>query len=168
MKPSILFDFKVDKSLNKIFINRTFNGSLDLVWKAWTEPELLDQWWAPLPYTNHTKSLDLTPGGIWHYYMQSPTNDIHWCLFAYERIIKENCYSGKDAFCDDNAQINQDMPGTHWLNKFLSVDAETTEVKIELTYDTLEALETIISMGFKEGFTMGLNQLDNLLLNRLI
>lgn len=163
MKPSILFDFVVDKSHKKVFVTRTFQAPIDLVWKAWTEAELLDQWWAPMPYTNHTKKLELKPGGLWHYYMKSPSNEIHWCFFAYEQIVKERTFSGKDAFCDEYAKVNSEIPSTHWKNNFTTLDEHYTEVKIELTYETLEALETIIAMGFKEGFTMGLNQLDALL-----
>lgn len=163
MKKAVLFDFTVDKDKQQIHVTRAFNGELALVWRAWTEPELLDQWWAPRPYTNHTKQLDLIPGGLWHYYMKSPAGEVHWCLFAYEAIHAQQQYSGRDSFCDEQAQPSNALPGTHWTNTFIDNQDGTTTVKVVLQYDSIEALETIVSMGFKEGFTMGLNQLDELL-----
>lgn len=49
MSKAILFNFLVDKEKNQITVDRSFNAPLDLVWAAWTEAELLDQWWAPKP-----------------------------------------------------------------------------------------------------------------------
>ena len=58
MKSSLLFNFSVDKENKTINIQREFNANLELVWKAWTEPELLNQWWAPKPYHIETKTLE--------------------------------------------------------------------------------------------------------------
>ena len=33
------------------------------LWRAWTEPELLKQWFAPLPFTAPVAELDVRPGG---------------------------------------------------------------------------------------------------------
>lgn len=49
-----------------------------------------------------------------------------------------------------------------WTNSFTE-DGETTTVDINIQYDELADLEKIMDMGFKEGFTMGLNNLDELL-----
>ena len=47
----------------KITVTRHFNAPLDQVWKAWTESELLDQWWAPKPFKAETKFMDFKVGG---------------------------------------------------------------------------------------------------------
>jgi uncharacterized protein YndB with AHSA1/START domain len=60
MSKAILFNFLVDKEKNQITVDRSFNAPLDLVWAAWTEAELLDQWWAPKPYQTVTKSQDFS------------------------------------------------------------------------------------------------------------
>ncbi|MFM1932577.1 MAG: hypothetical protein RL226_1880 [Bacteroidota bacterium] len=164
MKTPLLFDFQVDKTTNTIRVQLEFDAGLDLVWRAWTTPELLDQWWAPLPYRNQTKELHLKPGGFWLYAMISPENDVHWCRFDYESITPLHQYAGKDAFCDELGQVTAAFPGMHWTNTF-SANAGRTMVQIVITPESLEALEKIIEMGFKEGFTMGLNQLDEMLTN---
>ena len=63
MHPALQFDFTVDKENNRIYVSREFNASLALLWDAWTQPEILDLWWAPKPYQNKTKSMDFREGG---------------------------------------------------------------------------------------------------------
>ena len=159
MKKAILFDFLVDKENNKIRVERSFDAPLDLVWAAWTEADILDQWWAPKPYQAVTKSSNFTEGGQWHYYMLGPEGEKHWCLFDFEVIKPQEFFSGIDAFCDENAVTNDTKPRVKWENDFTSNENQTV-VNIQLQFDTLEDLQTIIQMGFKEGFTAGLENLD--------
>jgi PhnB protein len=65
MNPNLLFDFSVNKENNTILVKREFAANLDLVWDAWTKPELLDRWWAPKPYKTETRSMDFREGGHW-------------------------------------------------------------------------------------------------------
>src|SRR5690606_11883053 len=46
-----------------------------LVWKAWTTPELLTQWFAPKPFETPACEIDLRPGGIFRTVMRSPDGD---------------------------------------------------------------------------------------------
>ena len=159
MNKAILFNFLVDKEKNKIKVERSFNAPIDLVWAAWTEADILDQWWAPKPYRAVTKSMNFSEGGRWHYYMLSPEGEKHYCLFDYEVIKQLKYFSGIDAFCDENAVMNNTKPRVKWNNDFAANENETV-VNIQLKFETLEDLETIIQMGFKEGFTAGLENLD--------
>lgn len=159
MKNHLLFNFIVNKENNTVNVEREFETNLDLVWDAWTKPEILDQWWAPKPYRTITKSMDFREGGTWLYYMLSPENDKHWCKNDYLKIDTKKSYSGLDAFCDENGVTNKDMPRTQWTNTFTE-NANTTLVSIVATYESLADLEKIISLGFQEGFTMALENLD--------
>jgi uncharacterized glyoxalase superfamily protein PhnB/uncharacterized protein YndB with AHSA1/START domain len=159
MNATILFNFQVDKAARKIKVERSFNAPIDLVWAAWTDAEILDQWWAPKPWRAETKSQDFKEGGRWHYCMVGPNSERQWCLFDYKKIVPEKSYAGLDAFCDENGVINTAQPRLHWSNQF-SEQGEETVVNIEITFDKVEDIETIIKMGFKEGFTMGLENLD--------
>lgn len=160
MNKAILFNFNVDKENKKIRVERSFNAPLDLVWAAWTEADLLDQWWAPKPYHVETQSMDFREGGRWFYAMVSPEGEKHWCVFDYETIQPQQSYAGKDAFTDENGVINTSFPSTQWTNNFKAQDADSTVVNCELSFNKLEELETLIKMGFKEGFTAGLENLD--------
>lgn len=159
MNTSLLFDFKVDKNNNSIHVKREFAAEVALVWEAWTNPEILDQWWAPKPYQTKTKSMDFREGGTWHYCMISPSNEVHWCRADYQKITTKKTYSYLDAFCDEQGKINMDMPRTQWNVAFKATPNQTT-VTIDLKYTSLEDLEKVVALGFKEGFGMALGNLD--------
>lgn len=59
-------------SKNDLVLERTLNAPRDLVWKAWTDPKLLKQWFAPKPYEISEVDLDLRPGGIFRIRMVGP------------------------------------------------------------------------------------------------
>lgn len=162
MNSNLLFDFTINKETQTVHVKREFSANLPLVWDTWTKAELLDQWWAPKPYQNKTKSMEFREGGTWLYCMVSPQNEIHWCKNDYLKIVPHISYTGLDAFCDENGVNNLEMPRTEWTNTF-SEENGITLVSIAAKYDTLADLEKVIEMGFKEGFTMGLNQLEILL-----
>lgn len=162
MKNNLLFNFTVNKENNTINVEREFAAGIDLVWDAWTKPEILDQWWAPKPYKTVTKSMDFREGGTWLYCMVSPENKKHWCKNDYLKIQPKDSYTGLDAFCDENGKVNTAMPRTKWTNSF-SEKSDKTHVSVVATYDSLEDLEKVIKMGFKEGFTMALENLDTYL-----
>lgn len=159
MKSTLLFDFTVDKENKTINIKREFDAEVGLVWKAWTTAELLDQWWAPKPWRAETKTMDFREGGFWHYAMVGPEGEKHWGKATYITIETEKSFMAKDGFCDDNGTINHDFPENLWENKFIPKE-NITEVDVLLTFDSLADLEKTIEMGFKEGFTMALENLD--------
>lgn len=162
MKNALQFDFSINKENNTVVVKREFAADLNLVWDAWTKPELLDQWWAPKPYRTVTVSMDFREGGTWLYYMLSPENEKHYCKNDYRKIDVLKSYTGLDAFCDENGVTNTEMPRTEWTNNFEQL-ADVTLVTISARYNSLEDLEKVIAMGFQQGFTMALENLDELL-----
>lgn len=159
MKQKLKFEFEVDKENSKIIVKREFAASKDIVWEAWTDPELLALWWAPKPYKVVTKSMDFREGGTWFYGMVSPEDEVHWCKADYIKIVNQEFYSGLDAFCNEDGSINEAFPRTQW-NVTFDVYGEHTLVTIENQFANLSDLEQVISLGFKEGFTMALGNLD--------
>ncbi|MNJ90884.1 hypothetical protein D3C87_85240 [compost metagenome] len=159
MNANLLFDFSVNKENNTIHVTRDFAANLSLVWDAWTKPELLDLWWAPKPFRVQTKSMDFREGGMWHYGMISPENEVHWCRLDYEKIEDQKSYSALDGFCDEHANLHTEFPRSLWNNEF-TANGEQTTVNIVIKYETLEDLEKIISYGFKEGFSAAMENLD--------
>jgi len=55
-----------------LVLERTLNAPRELVWRAWTDPELLKQWFGPKPYLISELEMDLTPGGIFRIRMTGP------------------------------------------------------------------------------------------------
>ncbi len=158
----------ITRNLNnkQLHVTRSFNAPVNKVWRAWTEPELLDKWWAPRPWRTETKFMDFTPGGYWLYSMVGPEGERHWCRADYGNIDKEKSYSAKDAFCDENGTPAPDFPRMNLLNEFKG-DGDATVVNVTITFDTEAELEKIVEMGFKEGFTMAHGNLDELLASEI-
>lgn len=154
--------FSADRNNNKVKVTRAFSSSRDNVWAAWTQSELLDQWWAPKPWKAETKSQEFKEGGRWLYAMVSPEGEKHWSIADYLTIDPKNSFSGRDGFCDEDGNLNKDMPQSLWHVTFVDQN-DTTLVNIEITYPSLKDLEATLQMGFQEGFTMGLDNLDELL-----
>ncbi|MFT3980031.1 MAG: SRPBCC domain-containing protein [Ferruginibacter sp.] len=166
MNSTLQFDFSVDKENKCINVKRAFAAPPEDVWAAWTEAELLDQWWAPKPYKAVTKKMDFSVGGSWLYAMTGPDNFEHHCRADYQSINPGKSFSAEDAFCDAEGNINHSFPRSTWTNTFSKQGEDQTLVNISIQYKQLEDLEKIIEMGFKEGFSMGLSNLDELLAAR--
>lgn len=159
-----LNQLKIDKdfSASKITITRNFNASPQAVWRAWTEAELLDQWWAPKPWKAQTKTLEFKVGGSWLYAMVGPNNEMHWARVDYLSIDPNKSFTATDSFCDENGVTNKDFPSMLWKNNFLPGESGTT-VHVEITFSDLADLEKIIEMGFESGFTAALTNLEEYL-----
>ncbi|MEP2445728.1 MAG: SRPBCC domain-containing protein [Balneola sp.] len=164
MKPEFVNDFKVDKENSTVNVTREFVANKDLVWRTWTEPELLDKWWAPKPWKSVTKSMEFEEGGRRLYAMVGPTGEEHWAFADYSSINPKDNFSYNDGFCDRNGNRTESLPDASWTVNFSESDGVTT-VYVEIKHETLEDLEKIIEMGFKEGFTACLEQLTELLNN---
>lgn len=156
----LLFDFTVDKAAKSVFITREFAADLSLVWDAFTKQEILDQWWAPKPWTSKTKVMDFTVGGRRFYAMVSPEGHMTWSLQKYTSITPKTNFKYLSAFAD--ADENPNLPGSDWDYSFGEENGKT-KVSIVIYNDSLERMEKMIEMGFKEGFTATLDELDHLL-----
>lgn len=163
LKALRFFEFSVDKENSTIYIKRDFNATLQKVWQAWTTAELLDRWWGPEPWRAETKAMDFREGGYWLYAMVGPEGERHWGRLDYIEIKNEESFRAKDGFCDENGTPSSELPQNLWEIVFRETDGKVL-VDMILIFDNPEDLETNIQMGFKEGFTIGLNQLDELLL----
>lgn len=164
MKPQLINDFIVDKENSIVNVTREFTANKDLVWRTWTEPELLDKWWAPKPWRSVTKNMEFEEGGRRLYAMVGPNGEEHWAFADYSSINPKDNFSYSDGFCDSEGNRTESLPDSSWTVSFSESDGVTT-VYVEIKHETLEDLEKIIEMGFKEGFTACLEQLTELLNN---
>lgn len=153
---------KKDLAAKTIQITRSFKAPLNKVWRAFTEKELLDQWWGPQPWRAETKYMDFREGGYWLYAMVGPEGEKHWSRADFQSIEPMNSFKGKDGFCDENGTMNTEMPVTEWTNVFTET-AEGTTVTNTLLFESEKDLQTLVDMGFEQGYSLGLNQLEALL-----
>jgi len=153
-------DFIVNKETKTVTITKKFDAGLSLVWDAYTKPELLDQWWAPKPFASRTKVMDFEVGGRRFYAMVMPEGGERWAVQRYTSITPKTNFKFFNAFAD--ADENLELPGSDWDLNFTETHGKTT-VTISIYNESLERLERLVEMGFKEGITMTLGQLEELL-----
>ena len=160
MKNSLLFDFTVDKTTKTVFVNREFDAGLSLVWDAFTKQEILDQWWAPKPWSSRTKVMDFKVGGRRFYAMVSPEGHESWLIQKYTSISPKTNFKLFNAFADKDE--NPQLPGSDWDYTFSEQDGKT-KVRITIYNESLARMEKMIEMGFTEGMSATLKNLDDLL-----
>ena len=158
------FEFTVDKATNTVLISREFAAGLSLVWDAFTQKELLDQWWAPKPLTSETIAMDFKVGGRRFYAMVTTEGQKHYGIQRYTAIHPKTNLHWDSSFTDKDENINDQLPTSNWELDF-SEQNGTTKVNMAIKHKTFANIETLIQMGFKEGFTMTLNELEVLLQN---
>ncbi|MCD6066961.1 MAG: activator of Hsp90 ATPase 1 family protein [Bacteroidetes bacterium] len=155
-------NYVVDKENKTINVTREFNAPVSDVWNAWTTAAVLEKWWAPKPWKAETKTMDFREGGAWAYAMVGPNGEKHWAGFEFVRIDKDKTIEGRDFFTDAQGTKSKELPNMHWVTQFISTD-KGTKLEIKLTFESVKDLETIVEMGFKEGFAMAHNNLDEVL-----
>ncbi len=153
-------DFIVDKQTKMVYITKEFAFELSLVWDAYTKPELLDQWWAPKPFASRTTVMDFRVGGRRYYAMVSPDGQERWGLQKYTSISPKTNFKLFNAFADENE--NPELPGSDWDLTFSEQDGRT-KVSISIYNESLERLEKMVEMGFKEGIMSQMKNLEDLL-----
>jgi len=149
-------EFIVNKETKTVSITKEFNAPRELVWDAYTKPEILDRWWAPKPMTSRTEVMDFKVGGRRFYAMVSPDGQERWVVQKYTSITPKTNFKLFNVFADENE--NLELPGSDWNITFTEQNGKTT-VHTSIYNESLERLERMIEYGFKEG-TMG--QLKNL------
>src|ERR1700761_5263530 len=156
------FVFEKDIAAKKIHVVREFNAPVEKVWKAWTDPALLEKWWGPKPWVAKTKIMDFAVGGTWLYWMEGPEGEKHWSLVQFTAIEDGRRFAADAVFSDEHGNPIPGMAAGHWDNKFIA-EGDKTKVVIDLIFDDERTIKTMVEMGFEGGFTMGLNQLEALL-----
>jgi len=160
MTSNLPLEFTVNKATKTVSVIREFAAELSLVWDAFTKPEILDQWWAPKPFTSKTKYMDFKVGGRRFYAMVSPAGEERWSIQQYTSISPKTNFKFLNAFADKDE--NPELPGSDWDLNF-SYKEGTTTVRVSIYNESLARMEKMIEMGFTEGFNMTLNSLENLL-----
>ncbi|MNK01140.1 hypothetical protein D3C87_189340 [compost metagenome] len=155
---------KVKKDLDNksITISRELNAPVEMVWRAYTEAELLAQWWSPAPWRLETKTMNFNVGGHWLYAMVSPENQKHWARANYLAISKFEKFVMEDFFCDETGHVDGKLPSGQGEVVFTKTKSGTN-VDYTLKFATEEALKQTLEMGFEEGMSLCLEQLEQLL-----
>ncbi|MDA7948149.1 MAG: SRPBCC domain-containing protein [Hyphomicrobiaceae bacterium] len=81
-------------------MDRMFDAPRDLVWRAWTEPELMSRWFGPKGCKTEVLELDLKPGGICHFSLRIGDAPLTYGKFVYQEIVPPEIISWHHSFAD--------------------------------------------------------------------
>lgn len=92
-------DSAVTGTDREIVISRVLNAPRALVWRAWTDPKHIMQWWGPAGFINETCESDLQVGGRFRLEMRAPDGNVYPCIGTFREIVEHEriVYDGEAA-----------------------------------------------------------------------
>ncbi len=144
----------------ELTLTRVFDAPRELVFKAWTEPEHLKQWWGPRGFTTPACEVDLRVGGTWKIVMRFPDGvHEHTMQAVYREIVPPERLSFTNIALDKN--------GTRLLEGITSVTFEELGGKTKLTLYThmtgLVSYADRMLEGMEPGWSQSLERLGEAL-----
>ncbi|PNY82659.1 SRPBCC domain-containing protein [Deinococcus koreensis] len=156
----------------ELVLERMFQAPPALVFEAFTRAEHLRHWWGPRGWVLSHCTVDLRPGGRWHYCMKCVDQNQgefyvmeSWGLGVYEEIVAPKRLTYTDYFSDAQGAINEAMPATRAILTFEGVEGGTKVVSRSV-YSTPEALVTVMEMGMLQGISETWDRLSEFLADR--
>ena len=133
-------DAPATSSRRTLVIDRVFDAPRELVWKAWTDPEMAKRWWGPRGFMAPAAEIDLRVGGKYLFAMQSPefnNGEPIWSTGVYREIVPYERLVCTDSFADEKGNV---VPATHYgmtedfpREMLVTVELEEIDGKTKLT-----------------------------------
>jgi uncharacterized protein YndB with AHSA1/START domain len=141
----------------ELVLTRTINASRDKIFRAWTEPKLLKQWFAPLPWTVVTAQLDVRPGGCSVVIMRGPDGKDMPGRGVYLEVVKNERLVFTDAFT--SAWEPSDKAFSVVTVTLEDLGGERTQYTARVLHWSVADREAHEKMGFHAGWTLCADQL---------
>ena len=75
---------------NDLVISRLVRAPRAKLWRAWTDPQLLKEWWCPKPWTTEVRAFELRPGGAFHTFMRGPDGGTSYNPGCFLEIVPQH------------------------------------------------------------------------------
>jgi uncharacterized protein YndB with AHSA1/START domain len=137
-----------------------FDAAIGRVWQLWSDPRLLERWWGPPDYPATVLEHDLRPGGRVTYRTTGAEGDEHGGWWHVLTLDPPRRLEFEDGFADEPYA---GLPPTVVRVTLAERDGGGTDMEIVFAFPTLEAMEQIIAMGFEDGLTGAVGQIDEVL-----
>jgi uncharacterized protein YndB with AHSA1/START domain len=121
----------------EIEITRVVSFPRELVWKAWTTPDHLLQWWGPKGFKNTFEEIDVRPGGVWRFVMHGPDGVDYPNLIVFDEIVRPE----RITFMHGSGDPDERMFRT--VATFEALASNETRITMRLTFDTVEAADAV-------------------------
>jgi uncharacterized protein YndB with AHSA1/START domain len=142
----------------RILITREFDAPKDLVYRAWTEPGLIELWWGGESGEVTTAEIDLRIGGAWRCVMvlddgsEAAFRGEYREVVPNERIVSTEVYEG--------------VPGAQALNTVTFEEREgRTILRVLVEHASKEARDAHLASGMETGMQEGMDQLESVVLS---
>jgi len=155
---------------NEFTVTRILNAPRELVFKYWSDPVFVKQWWGPAQFTSPQCKIDFKVGGQFHYCMRAPDGKEYWNIGNYREIVVPKKIVSAMYFAD---QDGKQLPASFHFGKSdfpdEMIDTVTFDAlepkKTELTLVRNHSLELAKKFGELQGWEQSLDKFENLLLN---
>jgi uncharacterized protein YndB with AHSA1/START domain len=142
-----------------LVISRTLDAPRSLVWKMFSDPYHLAQWWGPKGYTNRVEKLDFRTGGSWVHVMigpdgrELPTDNVIIEVKEPERIVYRNAPADPRMFGDN-------PPPAFTKTLTFEESGGKTILKLVCSFDTEAQREAVVRRGFVLGTNESFDKLE--------
>jgi uncharacterized protein YndB with AHSA1/START domain len=108
-------------------ISRLLKAPRELVFACFTDPRHMKQWWGPKGFTVIASTMELRPGGFYHYGMRAPDGSAMWGKFTYREIEKPSRIVLVSTFSDAAGGVTRHPLAPSWPLQMLSTFLFDTE-----------------------------------------
>lgn len=149
-----------------LVINRTFDAPVSKVWEAWSNPEVMKQWWGPEGFTCPSCNIDFQVGGTFLGCMRAASGEEFWSTGTYKEITPFQKIVCSDSFSDPDGNV---VPASHYgmtedfpleLTVTLTFEEHDGHTHMTLTHEGVPEGE--IQHQTQEGWNTSLNKLATL------
>lgn len=140
----LLPSFSDPKAGPPFVLTRLFAAPRELVWKALTEPERLKQWFGPKGFTLPTLSMDLRPGGLFHYGMKSPDGHEMWGKWLILEVTPPERLVVIVSFSDAQAGVTRHPMAPTWpleTKSTTTLAEESGQTRLTLVWEPYRATD---------------------------
>jgi uncharacterized glyoxalase superfamily protein PhnB/uncharacterized protein YndB with AHSA1/START domain len=131
---------------SEFVMSRVFDAPRELVWKCFTEPERMKQWWGPKGFKVLASNMDLRVGGSYHYGMKAPDGTPMWGKMVYREIAPQQRLKFINSFSDEAGSTTRHPLRKDWpllmLSEFTFEDAPGGKTKFTVRWVPYNATET--------------------------
>jgi len=138
----------------ELLIKRTFDAPRKLVFKVWTDPKHLAQWWGPRGFTTEVHEMDVRPGGVWRYSMHGPDSSDYPFDGVYVEVVEPE----RLVF---DGSIHESPKQRVWTEVTFADQGAKTEVTVRLFF----SFESDATRGASIGWNQQLDRLQEFLVN---
>jgi uncharacterized protein YndB with AHSA1/START domain len=147
---------------NEIEISRTFNAPRALVWKAWTDPQHIMQWWGPKGFNNSSCESDLRVGGAFHLDMCAPDGNTYPCVGTFLEIVEPERIV-YDSTADESHPCGAGLPPRSLVTITFAEHGDKTTLTLHTRFESEARRDAANQAGFSSSWGECLGRLEDFL-----